>query len=70
MSQRLSFKRLFKAVPFIKGASSRLLFPVGIHRIQVMLHLTWLYDSTKSYFYFIAFSDMLSGVRRSEIGNL
>ena len=39
LAQQRSFQRLFKAVAAIKGAPSRLLFPIGTHHVQRLLQL-------------------------------
>ena len=39
LAQRMSFKRTFKAVCAVRGAPSRLLFPIGPHHLKMMLEL-------------------------------
>ncbi len=39
LAQRMAFKRTFKAVCAVRGAPSRLLFPIGTHHLARMLAL-------------------------------
>jgi len=68
LAQRMSFKRTFKAVCAVRGAPSRLLFPIGPHHLKMMLELVDL-TPAQEHSVMITVTGTASGSRVAEVAN-
>ena len=68
LAQRMAFKRTFKAVCAVRGAPSRLLFPIGTHHLARMLALVDLSPAQQRSVLIVAVGTA-SCCRVAEVGN-